>query len=74
MEVDWSECALVEVVPGKAGGLPVVQGTRVRADTIAESAELGETPQEIAYNYDLKLDEVLLVLAYAAAHHVTPAS
>ena len=48
MEIDWSDCPLAEVVPGKLSGLPVIKGTRVRIDTIPESAELGETPEEIA--------------------------
>ena len=74
MEVDWSDCPLVEVVPGKLSGLPVIRGTRVQADNIPESAELGETPEEIAYNYDLKIDDVCRLLAYAAEHYVAPAS
>ena len=74
MEVDWSECPLVEAIPGKVNGLPVIKGTRVQADTIPESAELGEAPEEIAYNYDLKLDDVRRLLAYAAEHHVVRTS
>jgi uncharacterized protein (DUF433 family) len=74
MEVDWSDCPLVEVVPGKLSGLPVIRGTRVRADTVPESEELGETPEEIAYNYDLNPADVRRLLAYAARHHVAPAS
>jgi uncharacterized protein (DUF433 family) len=46
----------------------------VQAITIPESAELGETPEQIAYNYDLKPDEVRRVLAYAVEHSVAPAS
>ena len=65
MEVNWSDCALVEAVAGKVGGKPVVRGTRVPADTIPEAAELGETPEEIAWNYDLKQDEVRRLLEYA---------
>jgi uncharacterized protein (DUF433 family) len=74
MEVDWSDCPLVEVVPGKVNGLPVIKGTRVQADTVAESAELGETPEEIAYNYDLDPDAVRRLLAYAGRHAVARAS
>jgi uncharacterized protein (DUF433 family) len=74
MEVDWSGCPYVEVIPGKVGGLPLIKGTRVQADTIPESAELGEAPEEIAHNYDLKLDDVRRLLAYAAEHQVVRAS
>ena len=46
----------------------------MQVDTIQESAELGETPEEIAYNYDLKLDDVRRVLVFAAEHHVVRTS
>jgi uncharacterized protein (DUF433 family) len=44
----------------------------VPADTIVESAELEETAEQIAFNYDLKLDDVRRLLAYAAKHNVVP--
>jgi len=66
--MDWSGCDIVEIVPGKVSGVPLVRNTRVPAETVAESAELGESPQEIAYNYDLPLEDVLAILAYAQVH------
>jgi len=70
--VDWSDCDLVEVVQGKVSGVPLIKGSRVPADTVAESAELGETPEEIAYNYDLQVEDVRGVLAHLA-RRPTPA-
>ena len=64
--MDWSGCDIVEMIPGKVSGVPLVKNTRVPAETIAESAELGESPEEIAYNYDLKLEDVLAVTAHVA--------
>jgi len=64
-QMDWSGCDIVEIIPGKVSGVPLVRNTRVPAETIAESAELGERPEEIAYNYDLRLEDVLAILAYA---------
>jgi uncharacterized protein (DUF433 family) len=64
--MDWSGSDIVEVVPGKVSGVPLVRNTRVPADTVLESAELGESPEEIAFNYDLKSEETLALLAYAA--------
>jgi len=64
--MDWSNYDGVETIPGRVNGVPLLKGTRVPADTIAESAELGETPEQIAFNYDLKLDDVRSLLAYAA--------
>src|ERR1700728_3136572 len=44
--VDWSECELVESVPEKVGGRPVVKGTRIPADTSLTDQELGATVEE----------------------------
>jgi uncharacterized protein (DUF433 family) len=64
----WKDCQLVEVVPGKVSGRPVLKNTRVPVDTIAEAAELEMTPEEIASDYRLKLDDVKQVLAYYSSH------
>ena len=71
--MDWTGCPYTEIVPGKVSGVPVLKHSRVPADTIVESAELGETPTEIAFNYGLKVGDVRHVLAHAAKHRVVPA-
>lgn len=54
--IDWTGCELVERVPGKVSGRPIVRGTRILADTIVQDAELGSRPEEIHENYpDLPL-------------------
>jgi len=70
--MDWTNYDGVETVPGRVSGVPLLKGTRVPADTIVESAELGETAEQIAFNYDLKLDDVRRLLAYAAKAHAVP--
>jgi len=70
--MDWSTYDGVETIPGRVSGVPLLKGTRVPADTIVESAELGETAEEIAFNYDLKLDDVRRLLGYAARHSAVP--
>lgn len=66
MEADfWKDCAAVEIVPGRLGGRPVVKDSRVAADTIVESEQLGETAEETAYNYGLKIQDVLDIRSYA---------
>jgi uncharacterized protein (DUF433 family) len=68
MEPDfWKDCPAVETVPDRLGGRPVVKDSRVAAETILESEELGETAEETAYNYGLKLQDVLDIRSYA--HH-----
>jgi uncharacterized protein (DUF433 family) len=39
--MDWRDCDIVEQVPGKVSGQPVVKGTRILADTILEDYDLG---------------------------------
>ena len=50
-EIDWTGCELVERVPGKVSGRPIVRGTRIMADTIVQDAALGSTQEEIPGNY-----------------------
>ena len=62
--MDWSGCELVEVIPGKVSGVPLIRRTRVPVDLVVASRDGGETVEEIAYNYDLRPDDVRAVLAY----------
>ncbi len=66
--VDWTGCALVERVPGKVSGQPVVRGTRILADTIVQDAELGSPIEEIQENYpDLSISTIEQLIAFAHA-------
>ncbi len=37
VEIDWTACELIERVPGKVSGRPVVRGTRIMPEAIANS-------------------------------------
>ena len=65
--MDWSNCEIVETVPGKVSGQPILRGTRVPADAVVENFESGESVEEIAYNFDLNPDDIRTVLKYASA-------
>ncbi|HEX4808666.1 MAG TPA: DUF433 domain-containing protein [Bryobacteraceae bacterium] len=65
--MDWSNYPGVEQVEGRLGGKPVLKNSRVPAELIAECLDAGETPQEIAYNYTLKLQDVLNFKAFKDA-------
>jgi uncharacterized protein (DUF433 family) len=67
MLMDWNGCEIVETVPGKVSGAPVIRGTRVQADAVLENYEAGESVDEIAYNFDLKPEDIDKVLAFAAS-------
>jgi uncharacterized protein (DUF433 family) len=69
--IDWAGCELVERVPGKVSGRPVVRGTRILADTIVQDAELGSPLQEIQENYpDLSLTAIQQLVSFARTHRV----
>jgi uncharacterized protein (DUF433 family) len=46
-DIDWLACELIEAVPGKVSGRPVVRGTRIMPDPIVNSYELGDSIEEI---------------------------
>jgi uncharacterized protein (DUF433 family) len=69
--IDWSGCQVVEVIPGKVSGVPIIRGSRVPADQIIENHDAGEAVEDIAYNFDLKPDDIRAVLAYAVGRQLT---
>lgn len=64
--MDWSGCDLVEVIPGKVSGAPLIKGTRIPADAILSNFEAGSPIEEIAENYPSASMEIIQkLLAYA---------
>jgi uncharacterized protein (DUF433 family) len=63
--MDWNGCDVIEVVPGKMSGVPILRHSRVQADTVLESHELGQTVDDIAKSYDLSVEDVRKVLKFA---------
>jgi uncharacterized protein (DUF433 family) len=39
--IDWTECTLIEIVPGKMSGQPVLSGTRLRPQDLLINREQG---------------------------------
>jgi uncharacterized protein (DUF433 family) len=46
-DVDWTACELIERVPGKVSGRPIVRGTRIMPEGIVNSYEMGESIEDI---------------------------
>ncbi len=63
---DWTDCPLVEVVPGKVSGVPLLKGTRLPADTVLSNFEAGSPVDEIADNFDMPEQTIRDLLTYAA--------
>lgn len=64
--MDWSGCDLVEVIPGKYSGEPLLKGTRIPADAIVSNFRAGSPLNEIMENYPSASEETIRgVLSYA---------
>jgi len=63
--MDWRGCSVVEVIPGKVSGVPLVRHSRVQADAVLENYESGESVEDIAYNFELDPADIVAVLSYA---------
>jgi uncharacterized protein (DUF433 family) len=65
----WADCDLVERIPGKQGGVPVVKGTRIPASQIVEEAQMGSPIEEIAENYpSITREQIAALITHADQH------
>ena len=65
-EIDWTQCELIECVPGKVSGRPVVRGTRIMPEAITGSYELGETIEELAEGFPaLSVQQIQRLIEFA---------
>ncbi len=60
--INWTECTMVGVVPGKLSGAPVIVHSRVRPEDLVVNREEG--PQLLAENYALPIDTVRTILSF----------
>ena len=70
VQVDWSQCPLVEVDPEIQSGSPVLAGTRLPVSAIVDNAEYGLSIAEISEQFEVSKAQVEAVLAYAKDHRV----
>jgi uncharacterized protein (DUF433 family) len=71
--IDWTNCDIVESVPGKVSGKPIVKGTRILADTIVQDYELGASLDEIQESFpSLPLETIKKLLAFAHSKQLVP--
>ena len=76
---DWSDCPLVEVIPGKVSGAPLLKNTRLPVEAITGNHDAflddGLSPEEaIAETMDcypeVSLDTITAILNYRAQHQL----
>jgi uncharacterized protein (DUF433 family) len=67
-DIDWTQCELIEQVPGKVSGRPVVRGTRIMPDAIVDSYDLGETIEELQEGFpSLSVSQIKRLIEFAHA-------
>ena len=66
--MDWKSCPEVKVRPGYVHGAPTVGDSRVPVETIENGYELGQTPEELAADYDLPVEPIRAIFAHLRKH------
>ena len=67
------KCEIIEQVPGKVSGRPVVRGTRILPDAIVGSYDLGETIDELREGFpSLSVDQIKRLIDFAHAQRGQP--
>ena len=72
--IDWVQCELIERVPGKLSGRPIVRGTRILPDAIVNSYYAGEPLDLIHENYPgLSIVQIQRLIEFAQGQRGQPA-
>jgi uncharacterized protein (DUF433 family) len=67
--IDWMACELIEQVPGKVSGRPIVRGTRIMPDGIVNSYDMGESIENIHEDWpSLSIAQIKRLIEFANAH------
>lgn len=69
--LDWSQCPVVESIPGKVSGAWLFRGTRVPVSAIFENLKTS-TIEEVLENFPVTREQVQAVLDFAARSTETP--
>ena len=71
--IDWTQCELIERIPGKVSGRPIVRGTRVLPDAIVDSYDLGETIDELREGFpSLSVSQIERLIEFARTRRGQP--
>ena len=72
-EIDWTTCELIEQIPGKVSGRPIVRGTRILPDAIVDSYDLGESMEELHEGFPaLSVAQIKRLIEFAHAQRGQP--
>jgi uncharacterized protein (DUF433 family) len=63
--LDWSQCPVVESIPGKVSGAWVFKGTRLPVATVIENLE-DLSVEEVMEQFDVTRQQITAVLEFVA--------
>jgi uncharacterized protein (DUF433 family) len=67
-EIDWTACELIEQIPNKVSGRPIVRDTRILPDAIVDSYDLGESIDELHEGFPaLSVEQIKRLIEFAHA-------
>ena len=64
--IDWTECTLIETIPGRMGGQPVIRDSRVRPEDLLINRDQGV--EWLARSHGIRPEIVRQVFAFYDAH------
>ncbi len=72
-DIDWMQCELIEIVPGKVSGRPIVRGTRIMPEAMVNSFDYGETLENIREDYPaLSINQIKQLIEFAHVRRGRP--
>ncbi len=71
--LDWSQCPVVESIPGKVSGAWVLKGTRTPVKVLFENLEAGLTIDEVIEQFPVTREQIDRLMAFVA-RSLEPAS
>lgn len=63
-DFDWTGSSIVEHVPNRCGGAPVLRGTRLPVKSILDNYDNGCTPDQVAAMFEVAVEDVRAVLEF----------
>ena len=63
--LDWTQCPVVESVPGRLSGAWVFRGTRMPVSAVFENLQAGATIDEITEWFHIPKEQIIEVLEFA---------
>ena len=63
-QIDWKQCSLVEMVPGRLAGAPVLKNTRLPVDAILNNYDDGLEPDQVTEIFEVPVSDVRGILEF----------